>query len=98
MENFGFVHGECAENRKQTWQIDNAGKILQVGEFVKIGLPILNPISLAPSKEYIWVELTEIKETTYLGKIDNIPVYAPIVYGDVVEFTFDEIMEWMAAD
>jgi uncharacterized protein YegJ (DUF2314 family) len=92
--NLALIHGKCADDRQKAWQEANKGKVLSVGDYVRLGFPIENPVTGRPTKENLWVKITELKEDIIVGALSNYPVFINLSWGDIVEFTFDEICEW----
>ena len=65
---------------------------LKIGDLVKLVFLIDEPTVEGPSAERMWVEVKEIRGTTYYGTLDNDPEYVSnLQYGDPVEFSAENV-------
>ena len=65
---------------------------LKIGDLVKLIFFIDEDTEQVPSAERMWVEVKEIRGSTYYGTLDNDPEYVSnLQYGDPVEFSASNV-------
>lgn len=69
-------------------------KNLKVGNIVKLTFEFESSNSEHPGAERMWVEITEIKDDKFKGKLDNHPFYLHELYaGDEIKFEYKHIID-----
>ena len=72
----------------------NILKNLTVGNIVQLTFEYESSNSEQPSAERMWVEITEIKDDKFKGKLDNHPFYLHELYaGDEIKFKYKHIID-----
>ncbi|WP_211061855.1 DUF2185 domain-containing protein [Aquimarina sp. MMG015] len=67
---------------------------LKVGNIVKLTFEFESSNSEHPGAERMWVEITEIKDDKFNGKLDNHPFYLHELYaGDEIKFEYKHIID-----
>lgn len=91
ISNIGFIHDECATERKAEWQAKNKNTIIPVGKHVKLAFKQRDRV------EHMWVKVTKYKakKKEYTGILDNDPVIVTNVKdGDIVTFNHEDIEDY----
>lgn len=69
-------------------------KNLKVGNIVKLTFEFESSNSEHPGAERMWIEITEIKNDKFKGKLDNHPFYLHELYaGDEIKFEYKHIID-----
>ena len=87
-QNTFILHKECADKRKKTWQKQNKGLKIKVGDCVKLA------VSDTKGTEHLWFQVKE--ENPFVGRCDNYPiVIKKVKYKDIVPFKFEDIEDYV---
>jgi hypothetical protein len=87
---------KLAKENKYTFYKPSIGilKNLKVGNIVKLTFEFESSNSEHPGAERMWVEITEIKNDKFKGKLDNHPFYLHELYaGDEIRFEYKHIID-----
>lgn len=86
---------EKALQYPDTWE--HPAVTISLGDYVKIGLEGKGPLNRGGAGgERFWVKVVEVlTNDQFVGELANVLVFYDIALGSLIEFTSDNVMEWM---